>query len=94
MSGRMKKDVTHPKARMPTEHQNGRCQSPVRCTIHPKVMGETMAATADPKFISPLAVPANLGAMSIGMAHIGPMASSRKKNPSARQMVTGINPRR
>ena len=36
--------------------------------------------------MSPLAVPENCGAMSIGIAHIGPMASSRKKNPRARQM--------
>jgi len=94
MSGRMKKQVTQPRARMPTEHQKGRCQSPVRCTMAPKVIGETIAATAEPKFISPLAVPANFGAMSIGIAHMGPMASSRKKNPAARQIVTGINPRR
>ncbi len=90
----MKKQVTQPTARMPTDPQNGRCQSPVRSTMAPKVIGETIAATAEPKFMSPLAVPENFGAMSIGMAHIGPMASSRKKKPRARKMVTGIRPRR
>ena len=55
----------------------------------PKASGDSMAASADPEFISPLAVPANFPAMSIGIDHIGPMIISAKKNaaPSANVMT-------
>ncbi len=39
-----------------------------------------MAAAAEPVFISPLAEPENRGAMSMGIAHIGPIVNSAKKN--------------
>ena len=54
-----------------------------------EVIGDTMAASAEPVFISPLAVPENFGAMSIGMAHIGPIANSRRRTPGAGSTVTG-----
>src|ERR1700729_56544 len=40
-----------------------------------------MAASAEPEFMMPLAVPLWSGAMSIGTAHIGPMVISEKKKP-------------
>ena len=46
-----------------------------------------MAASAEPVFIMPLAVPENLGAMSIGTAHIGPIVISAKKNPAQSEIT-------
>ena len=66
----------------PIEKMKGKIQFPVRSTTMPKISGETIAASAEPVFISPLAVPANLGAMSMGMAHIGPMVNSAQKKPA------------
>src|ERR1700722_4355918 len=43
-----------------------------------------MAASAEPEFMMPLAVPECSGAMSMGVAHIGPMVISEKKNPAER----------
>ncbi len=56
--------------------------------MKPNAIGERIAASADPVFIIPLAVPEYFGAISIGIAHIGPMTSSAKKNaaPSASAM--------
>ena len=62
------------------EPMNGSSQLPVRSMMSPKTSGDRIAATADPVFISPAAVPENFGAMSIGIAQIGPITSSAKKN--------------
>jgi len=43
-----------------------------------------MAANAEPVFMMPLAVPQWLGAMSMGVAHIGPIVISEKKKPAER----------
>jgi len=45
-----------------------------------------MEAAADPLFMRPLAVPEWRGAISMGMAHMGPMVTSRKKKASERKM--------
>src|ERR1700691_3925266 len=45
-----------------------------------------MAASAEPEFMMPLAVPEWSGAMSMGMAHIGPMVISEKKKPANRNI--------
>src|SRR5262249_9465758 len=58
---------------------NGQVHWPVLSTIPPKASGETIAANAEPVFIMPLAVPEYFDAMSLGMAHIGPIVNSRKK---------------
>ena len=44
-----------------------------------------IAASAEPVFIMPLAVPENSWPISIGTAHIGPMLSSAKKKPADKQ---------
>ena len=49
-----------------------------------------MAASADPVFIRPLAEPENRGAISIGMAHMGPMVNSAKKNAMLRQTAAQV----
>src|SRR5258708_6020389 len=46
-----------------------------------------MAASGDPIFMRPLAEPENLGAMSIGIAHIGPMVNSEKKKAKLKQIA-------
>src|SRR6266702_4654719 len=46
-----------------------------------------IAANAEPVFIMPLAVPEHSGAMSIGIAHIGPIVISAKKKPDARHAI-------
>src|SRR5580704_15992572 len=68
--------------------RNGSVQLFVLSITYPKTKGETMAASAEPVFMRPLAEPEKLGAISIGIAHIGPIVSSEKKNPKLRQMVT------
>src|SRR5690349_6352812 len=50
--------------------------------MNPNTTGDTIAANAEPVFIMPLAVPEYLGAISIGIAHIGPMVNSAKKKPA------------
>ena len=49
-----------------------------------------MAASADPVFIRPLAEPENRGAMSMGMAHIGPIVNSEKKKAALRQRAAPV----
>ena len=49
-----------------------------------------MAASAEPQFIIPLAEPAWRGAMSIGIAHMGPMVISAKKNAAAKQIASMV----
>src|SRR3984893_15599588 len=68
--------------------RKGSVQFPVLSITYPKTKGETMAASADPVFIKPLAEPENRGAMSIGIAHIGPIVNYKKKKATLRKMVT------
>src|SRR5271168_5070929 len=63
---------------------NGSCQFPVRSMIKPETTGLMMAANAEPQFMMPLAVPEWSGAMSMGVAHIGPIVISAKKKPAER----------
>src|SRR5258707_902894 len=65
--------------------RNDRLQFPVLSMMYPPTSGETMAAAADPTFIRPLAEPEKRGAISMGMAHMGPMVNSAKKNAALRQ---------
>src|SRR5450755_1982935 len=58
--------------------------------IQPPTTGLIIAASAEQVFIIPLAVPEYLGAMSIGMAHIGPMVISAKKNPRLKQTAATV----
>src|ERR1700722_54880 len=84
LSGRIRdasKTPTPMSTMLPT---NGSCQLPVRSIIKPETTGLRMAANAEPEFIIPLAVPQRLGAMSMGVAHIGPMVISEKKKPPDR----------
>src|SRR6202790_4315473 len=69
---------------------NGQSQFPVTSIIHPPTPGLIIAANAEPLFIMPLAVPEYFGAMSIGMAHIGPIVISAKKNPRLRQIAATV----
>ncbi len=52
---------------------------PVLSITCPKTRGETIAASAEPVFIRPLAEPENRGAMSIGIAHMGPIVNLREE---------------
>src|SRR5207237_7611475 len=54
----------------------------------PNSTGDTIAASADPVFIMPLAVPEYRGAMSIGIAHIGPIVNSAQKKPALKASAT------
>ena len=67
------KAIAQPKSNNAIDTAKGNTQLPVRSTIKPKASGDTIAATADPVFISPEPVPAYCGAMSIGIDHIGPI---------------------
>src|SRR5580704_13238120 len=60
----------------------GSCQLPLRSMMKPDTTGLMMAASAEPEFMMPLAVPERLGAMSMGVAHMGPMVISEKKKPA------------
>ncbi len=66
----------------------GSCGSPVQSVTRPATTGDRIAARAEPEFMSPDAVPEYFGAMSIGIAHIGPITISAKKNPADRQIAT------
>ena len=57
LSGRMKKERKAPKASSTIEPTKGSVQLPVLSMISPKASGETIAASAEPLFIKPLAVP-------------------------------------
>src|SRR5258708_30278536 len=70
--------------------RKGNVQSPVLSITYPKTNGETMAASAEPVFIRPLAEPENRGAMSIGIAHMGPIVNSEKKNARLRKTATHV----
>ena len=67
------------------EPTKGSVQLPVMSTIIPNTIGEMIAATAEPVFMRPAAVPEYFGAMSIGTDQIGPITSSAKKKPEAEQ---------
>src|SRR5260221_10596895 len=84
-SGRIANAIAAPNSINIIEPTNGRFQLPVVSMIQPATTGDTITANAEPTFISPLAGPENCGAMSIGIAHIGPMASSAKEKPRLRQ---------
>src|SRR5258708_34528767 len=73
--------------------RKGSVKSPVLSITYPKTRGETMAASAEPVFIRPLAEPENRGAMSIGMAHMGPIVNSEKKNARLRKTATQVRSR-
>src|ERR1700675_4717988 len=60
----------------------GSCQLPVRSITKPDTTGLMMAASAEPEFMIPLAVPECLGAMSMGVPDMGPMVMSEKKKPA------------
>src|SRR6185437_1124548 len=70
--------------------RKGNSQLLVLSITTPKTMGERMAAKADPKFMSPLADPENWGAISIGIAHIGPTVNSEKKKPRLRKIEPDV----
>ena len=70
--------------------RNGSSQLPDMSMIKPPTTGLMMAASAEPVFIMPLAVPDNSWAMSIGTAHIGPITISAKKNPAERQITDTV----
>src|ERR1700719_3276842 len=77
----MAKAHTAPTTINPMEPIKGQSQLPVTSMIQQPTTGLKIAASAEPVFMSPLAVPEYLGAISIGIAHIGPMVISAKKNP-------------
>src|SRR5581483_3285181 len=56
-SGCMWKASATPSSIRIVEPTNGRLQSPVRSITQPAATGDTIAASAEPTFISPLAVP-------------------------------------
>src|ERR1035437_2271169 len=69
---------------------NGSSQLFVLSTTYPKISGERIAANADPVFMKPLAEPEYRGAISIGIAHMGPTVNSVKKNAMLRQTVARV----
>ncbi len=58
--------------------------------MKPNASGDSTAASADPVFMKPLAVPECCGAMSIGIAHIGPMTISAQKKAAARLTTMAV----
>src|ERR1700722_2914013 len=70
---------------------NGSSQLPERSMRKPDTTGLTIAAKAEPVFIIPLAVPDCWGAISIGMAHIGPIVISAKKKPADRHSADTVS---
>ncbi|MGY4287201.1 hypothetical protein ACVWXO_006421 [Bradyrhizobium sp. LM2.7] len=77
-----------PSSSSPIDIGNGRYQLPVASIKKPATSGETMAAKAEPVFMSPEALPERFGAMSIGIDHIGPITSSAQKKPADRHSTT------
>ena len=72
------------------EPTKGRAKLPLICAMIPKARGDMIPAMADPVFMMPLAVPACLGAISMGTAQIGPTVSSRKKKAALRLMAISV----
>src|SRR5262245_5976503 len=89
-SGCIAKDNAAPNNISAMEPMNGQVQWPVLSTMYPNTTGETIAAKADPVFIIPLAVPEYLGAISIGIAHIGPTVNSAQKKPALNASATSL----
>src|SRR5689334_21202975 len=87
-SGCIRNALTAPSISTPIAMTNGSCGSPVTSVTQPATTGDRIAARAEPEFIRPDAVPEYLGAMSIGIAHIGPITISAKKNPAERHTAT------
>jgi len=79
-----------PKSNRPMLPRNGRFQFPVLSMTYPKIRGEIMAAKGDPIFMRPLAEPEYSGAISMGIAHIGPIVNSEKKKATLRQIAASI----
>ena len=90
ISGCIRKAQKPPSSSRPIDIRNGRYQLPVTSITKPATKGETIAASAEPVFIRPAAVPEYFGAMSIGTDQIGPMMSSAKKNPLDRHSATNV----
>src|ERR1700722_15250852 len=82
----MAKANTAPTTISPIDPMKGQSQLPVTSMIQPPTTGLKIAASAEPMFMNPLAVPEYFGAMSIGIAHMGPMVSSAKKKPRLKQI--------
>src|SRR5580693_3398951 len=72
----------------PIETYRGKFQSPLASTISPKIGGETTAASAEPIFMKPLALPEYAGAISPGIAQKAPIDNSKKKNAAVNPTVT------
>src|SRR5205814_1956653 len=87
-SGCIANDSAAPNNISPIEPTKGHVQWPVLSTMYPNTTGDTIAANAEPVFIIPLAVPEYFGAISIGMAHIGPIVNSAQKKPALRASAT------
>ena len=87
LDGFIQKAMTAPNNSRPMLPTNGSSQLCVLSMIIPPMRGERMAAAAEPVFIRPLAEPEKRGAISMGMAHMGPMVNSAKKNAALRQMA-------
>src|ERR1700719_3607185 len=79
-----------PSSNRPMLPRNGNSQFPVLSIMYPKTRGEIMAASADPVFIRPLAEPENRGAISIGIAHMGPIVNSEKKKAALKQRAAPV----
>src|SRR5580698_5308717 len=89
-SGFMAKANTAPTTISPMEPTKGQSQLPVTSMIQPPTTGLKIAAIAEPIFMNPLAVPEYFGAMSIGIAHMGPIVSSAKKKPKLKQIAAMV----
>ena len=83
--GFIQKARIEPSRSNPMLPRNGNSQFPVLSITYPAISGEIIAARAEPVFISPLAEPEKRGAISMGMAHMGPIVNSEKKKAPLRQ---------
>src|ERR1700744_2828215 len=86
----MAKANTAPTTISPMDPMKGQSQLPVTSMIQPLTTGLKITASAEPMFMNPLAVPEYFGAMSIGIAHMGPMVISAKKNPRLKQIAAMV----
>src|SRR6202020_274592 len=86
----MAKASTAPTTISPIDPMKGQSQFPVTSMIQPPITGLEIAANAEPMFMNPLAVPEYFGAMSIGIAHMGPIVSSAKKKPKLKQIAAMV----
>src|SRR5258708_31278174 len=86
-SGFIQKARTAPTKRNTMLPINGSSQLTVLSMTNPNTRGEMIAPNAVPEFMRPRAKPANLGAMSMGMAHMGPIVNSEKKNARLKKMA-------